>query len=837
MFVRFSQLTRAVDSASIAAAGQVRRIAPNQEELNETCNNPLITPETMYQFYDPFDEDSCVIQAQNLAFARSFANVGIAARQFVEFYGLSPRQVLVDMCATVSEVVDDELVAIEPELQEDFEQLCTRDQRKLIRVTAQIESPTIFLRLIGWQNILLQASSLSETAVLDIVLVMDVSESMANQTTYTDWADAGYPYIYMPPSANDPGGWSNYLRPIAAAYDARYGTPDGFSVFWQDLVQDNSTIPGNAQQEVNTLLETANRNNTTSSPFYYHQAHYAGYPTGTEPREACQVRFFPYSQSFRLPRKPNPDDPASDLRTFYNNVFSGVGGWRGNAFWGGFVPTYNYYGCCNDPNGDGSFGDLLCQPFREARDATERFLHRIDFFRGDRVAFVTYDRSASILYVNQDGGGDITHMIEGEAQAVATLQQNVGVRAEPTYYQPTEQRPFDGVTANVMPWIGPADTLGDHDYPVYSSCPFQDAVLPFPYSAVSSPNTTAVRYPNALHAGMYPRGAGWSTTGVTAYQSYDLWASCGGGNIGAALREANDALLRPRTSRTQGAVWIMVMISDGAAGVSDPVRNGGGFVVPDPIDYPYTREGFQVTYGGFGVCPAGDPPGSQGRPDLPDLVDFTETLNSFPFCSDELPETRHFCFNPAVNTPNEIDVRNGGFPDCEKNYDVDDYAHDWADFVTGIREIDTEASSGGLTQLPTIFTIGFGFNFDYGTTECSRGNINVGANPGESDLDDCLGEEILRYIADVGDNFTIDTDYQQWHRNGGPLDSDDDYGPRGPCEADLTTDRMSAATYEDLVRPLDAGQSCGNYFNAPDEEELDDVFDEIASRMFTRLTR
>jgi hypothetical protein len=32
-------------------------------------------------------------------------------------------------------------------------------------------------------------------------------------------------------------------------------------------------------------------------------------------------------------------------------------------------------------------------------------------------------------------------------------------------------------------------------------------------------------------------------------------------------------------------------------------------------------------------------------------------------------------------------------------------------------------------------------------------------------------------------------------------------------------------------------QSCGNYFFAPDGNELQFVFDEIASRMFTRLAR
>jgi hypothetical protein len=845
MFVRFSQLTRAVDSASIAAAGQVRRTAPNDDELHlappDGAGCPAtVTVDNMYQYYDVQDPDNCVRVAQELAFARSFANVGVAARQFIEFYGLSPRQVLVDMCATVSRVdtATNTLVPIDPGLQEDFDQLCTNDQRKLIRVTAQIESPTIFLRLLGWGNILLQASSLSETAVLDVVLILDVSESMANQTTYKDWAEIGYGYAYMPRSADD-ASWAT-LAPIAAAYDpARYSGATGFTNFWQDMVQDSAAIPGNAQREVNDLLTRTN----TASPFYYAERAIPGYTPTNRPRSECQVRFQPFSTSLGVPSRNDPNDPSDEtanLRAFYNTYFSP--GWQGDGSYGGFVPTYNYFGCCNDPNGDmfptggDDFGDLICQPFKKARDATERFLHRIDFFRGDRVSFVTFDRRANILYVDPDGpgGSDITHMIESEPLAIDTLQRYVGVRAETSFYTPSVTRPYDGTDVSVMPWSGYVE--GDHIYNVYNTCPFHDAVLPYPYSAVSSPDPTNVNYPTAIEKGMYPRGAIWDPlkfpANTLSYKSYDLRASCGGGNIGAALRDANDALLRQRTRRTEGAVWVMVMISDGAAGVSDPVQNGGGYVVPDPIDYPYTRQGFQVTYGGFGLCPAGAGPNTTGAQDQPDLVDMTES--NFPYCSDELPETRHFCFAPEVMTPNELDVTNGLYPNCEEEYDTDDYARDWADFVTGIRNIN-QPSQSGLSQLPTIFTIGFGFDFALNTDECMRGRIQFGPG-GASDLDDCLGEELLRYIADVGDNFQIDTDYQQAYRNGGLYTDESDYGPRGPCEQDIPN-RMGAASQFDLVMPLQAGLSCGNYFNAPDEEELNSVFDEIASRMFTRLTR
>src|SRR5690606_27484198 len=150
MFLNFNTLTRAVDSASVAAAGQVRRMVPTDEELTAACGaaRPI----------DPVNP--CLDDANADAFARSFANVGVAARQFLEFYGINPKAVLVDMCSTVSvyDAGTDTLVPAAVGMEEDFNQLCAgeNNQRKLIRVTAQSSSPTVFLRLIGWPEITLE---------------------------------------------------------------------------------------------------------------------------------------------------------------------------------------------------------------------------------------------------------------------------------------------------------------------------------------------------------------------------------------------------------------------------------------------------------------------------------------------------------------------------------------------------------------------------------------------------------------------------------------------------------------------------------------------------------
>ncbi|NJL56182.1 hypothetical protein HC928_14115 [bacterium] len=292
--------------------------------------------------------------------------------------------------------------------------------------------------------------------------------------------------------------------------------------------------------------------------------------------------------------------------------------------------------------------------------------------------------------------------------------------------------------------------------------------------------------------------------------SYELWASCRGGNVGAALREANNALTDPTTQRREGTVWVMIMLGDGAAGASDPARRFGQVpVVPQPYERQPTadpniyRYGTRGEYGSLGLCPYGQP-NTSGLAEVTDTG--SEPVIEFPYCQDERPETRNFCypgvrarqgfdssvgwpppydigFGPGAldaryadpNLPNPADPYNtwsrpeladaglyydidvGNYPlgfegytvgapaewltSCSLYYDVDDYARDWADFVgqIGVADANPEA-------LPTIFTIGFGLNYD---------NQSDPNRLCENNVPDCLGEELLRYIADVGDNFQM----------------------------------------------------------------------------------
>jgi hypothetical protein len=635
---------------------------------------------------------------------------------------------------------------------------------------------------------------------------------MGEQTDYEDWETVGQGLHYAPPRMNDVynnnvGGYQTMFPPPSYTY-------------W-DFILGRTQVQLDADAAFQPAVAPWKR---------------AAAPPQTAPRPECRYVMHPASLQKVVPGWLLSDYQAN-APAYYSSIVAAGGKWDG------FVPTYDYFGCCNDPDANFNFGDLVCEPFRSARNAVGEFLNRIDFVRGDRIAFVTYDRSATII--DPDGSGPQTHMIDNAVNARDALTSLLGVRASDEFYADTNDNGvWDGFVVN------PANVIGSQiwsindfrtrpvgqltDYPVKDSCTFQNATLNDWYTIYTSnyPSNPPIP-PGATGQGLLegyhynPSGfPGWNIT-QGARRSYQRWAQCRGGNIGAALRQANAALTDPGTARTLGSVWVMVLISDGAAGASDPVRRGVSGFPAGASPYPDGSPGF-VPYGGdygaYGLCPyAGGT----------EMNDPGESPFVLPYCADEVPETRHFCLNRALPPidPSDgaiyVDLNAAG---CSSQYDVDDHARDWADMI-GLLQY--AGSTSGEAQLPTIFTIGFGLDFTYGTTRCAGGFIQSGP-PGESDVMDCMGEELLRYISDVGDNFQLDTNYQQdidfdllYNNNPGP----DGYGTRGPCENPL------APANSNSVEPFTAGESCGNYYNAPTAAELELVFDDIASRMFTRLAR
>jgi Flp pilus assembly protein TadG len=857
LFVRFSTLRRAVDAAAVAAAGQMRRIQ------DPTPANAIA-------------EDQ----------ATSFANMNLAARQFIEVYGLSPSEVTVETCHAQNRNIP---------VQGRDVTLCTADERKLVRVTAQIDSPTTFFSLFGFQTIRLQASSTSETAVLDLVFIMDVSESMLNETTPRTWGAAGYNIGYIPPV---PRLWET--TPERDAWAAL-------------LARSNNQILA----DLNTLL-TPLEGNASERQIRTYAIPGA---TGTlAVRAECQVRFWPggilkaavrdaqtvddyiaalgglgnFISWFNLPAGTTRDDIVN------NNM----------ARWTGFVPNFDFYGCCNDPNGDWNMTDLLCQPFRAARDASTDFMARLDFIRGDRVAIVTFDRLAYLIdpdpSTDLPGSNPVVNdtrdaMIYDQTVAQAVMRERVGVRTESSFYvDGNRDGRWDGFrsggAARDWNFFNTNAVGGIIDHPTRFACPLDNAVLAYPYSLLRDANggtvvpddyrdgfaggggfparpvaldmvdTIPSWYNNLGASGASDR---WIRSGVVSgfyefydrlRRSYEYNASCAGTNIGDGMALASQTL--GRLGRREGAVWIMVLLSDGAAGASSPAYRNGTVATQPNVYNAGTNGGTNPVagqYGGYGLCPYGDNPATNsaytgsnrinayrdnGTPYPAELMhDIT-----FPFCSDIQPQTRHFCADATVPTnpadaPNIGPVRVELSDDaaCERYYDTDDYARDWADYIAvrGVNVFRQSATNPILrntsdTLLPTIFTIGFGLGFD--RTSCGNNN-NMGllGNPVyDCNYEDYLGEELLRYIADAGDNFRIDNDY--WQQELGyripnrvadlAAGQQADWGQRGQCETETGT--------RGVWSPLAPGADCGNYWSA-DAGDLDEVFQEIANRMFTRL--
>jgi hypothetical protein len=112
-------------------------------------------------------------------------------------------------------------------------------------------------------------------------------------------------------------------------------------------------------------------------------------------------------------------------------------------------------------------------------------------------------------------------------------------------------------------------------------------------------------------------------------------------------------------------------------------------------------------------------------------------------------------------------------------YDAADYARDMADSLALTRSVNPKEVIVGTSA--TIYTIGLG--------------KAVVSPP------DYSGEVLLRYIASVGD------------------------------DGDRTTDPCTQPA------PADHKISCGNYYYAPQGGALRTIFEDIAKRIFTRLTR
>lgn len=695
LFVRYSQLRRTVDAAAIAAAGQIRE-------------------------------------------GSDYADVNLAARQFIQLHGLDPSRVLVETCETdvaswragtgawegdphpepTTDVNGDTFIdgrdadgitTFDITTHMGNTELCDwRAPRKLVRVTAQIESETTFLSLLGFTDITLEATSVSETAVLDVVLVMDTSASMALSTQYGD-----YP---LTPGTTLRGGCDVSLLP-----------------------------PGSFDHD--KMVKWAGCcNNPGRDAFVFF--------------DDTEGKWKIYTEN-----GGNPDayDPGIDIIGIEDTAFDGDSG-RPES------PT--------DRSNIGNRTDLVCQPFRQAKDAARNFMQSLDYVRGDRIALVNFDRSGvpivptdfdPLIDIDDEGDPSPRYLMSDEGVAVDTLDQKLGV--------------------NENPVGNAAECVED-----------KKAVLDYNDDNLAN-NSIRSDLTSALPQTDVPGGY---NSEKFKYWSYESVAPCPDTNVGGGLNAANRVLTNPIQIR-RDAVWVIILLGDGAATATDVLLTGAD----NPFEYGYS-----------GMCPwrtwcnrnPGDP---RGRPIYPDCP--ADTTGPFqPYCNDKDPNTRHECLKWSTDIGDRFETDPALYDECVDYYDADDYARDLADFA-GLIEVRPNIPGNFIA----MFTIGFGEEI-----------VDPARPP--------VGVELLRYIADAGDNGRIDDDIQQDLRDDDGILTHfgnyrdpalaDIYGEPGPCEPFAANPREWCGQYYYSCEAGDPDPTCAG-------KDLDAVFDAIASRLFTRLSR
>jgi Flp pilus assembly protein TadG len=812
LFVRFSTLRRAVDAAAIAAAGQVRENA-------------------------------------------TFLTLHAVAQQYIQMHGVQSSTVTVETCET--EVYDWQKannklgtaynVEALNELINAKSELCKKNPQKLVRVSAQVESPTTFLSMLGWRSVTLQTSSVSQTAVLDVAIVLDTSLSQADDTRkaqfkvtsgvadypyafdgYCGDADDNPPYALITPSTDPNNECNNSValknfKPFTDAAPAGLGL-DPYVDFYGPLTPgSNNTLKG-IRRECWYSPHGGQRNTW---------ANYAWAGCCNDPTIQSDAPGNLRSFSATAGTGYNTD-PFWYLYQNFNDANSRImvtgtnpdGATAANLLAGGDdVPT-DLALTTNDTiqaKGDGNYSDLVCQPFKQVRDAARRFLMRLDFVRGDRVVLVTFDSEAKARIPL----GSAIEIINDRQTAIRTLNFQVGVEVNPGLRQIGCQSIFSA----------------NRDY---ENEPFNQP----PMAAMYGPDVNQFNNP-----------------------TYWTVSQCPATNMGGGVQIANAMLVDSRWIRRE-AVWVMVVLSDGFPNRTPPLPDGGGssmvgaiqrswlvendFTPPANLsDYcdwpdrdippnalygtkPQVCPGWGIDDKSFGFCPSWTYQAGAGANPPPAWA--TGAIESAsPYCVDNDPDSRHFCMNAAgvINGPADTTYF------CDPHYDADDYARDRVDFAALNDYTDTAA--GNFIAMYSIFF-------------ANSAGGNIGTN--------IQGIKMLRYMADAGDDGVINNYLQRWYRdmrdasqlcpptglNGNsnaaagctqPVPTSYDpynafftytetHDPCSPLDFNSTaiSDDPTSTSYNDAART-----NCGQFWFASDQNAVNDAFLEIASRLFTRLSR
>lgn len=951
LFIRYSSLSRAVDSAAIAVAGQVKS-GVNFVKLNATAQEYI-----KLQGNGALDVNSVLVETCET----DIYNFVQAYMAFPGSGGAQPTKPFDDLVPsppafTRPDALANTMFAPNSTYPNGYPptKLCQLDPQKLVRVSAQMDSPTTFLSLLGWRSVRLVATATSQTAVLDVALVLDTSWSM-HADTFSDEADltkgrcdraTTFP-IYSDYGVAAP---PNYVQTCWAFTDFTLpptnssSVPGGVGLHRYDPTQATAhdgifqnAGSGGPQPAIRAecATEALRQNNYVgaipppSGPISGFAANYAwsgccntpgqlSYPASVTSTTLQQKAIDAFNQHI----DPNfwiRDDPT------YTEAWIRVNGDDSTVTtdpnWGahminGLADPYNY-------------SALICQPFKRVRDAARHFIENLDFVRGDRIVLVTFaGRAQTVMPLNQS-----VPILLDKNDAIRTLNFQVGVDVE-----------HDWVPKNLDITKGPIDLTM-----VYAGG-----------QSRCSPN-------DDYSFGNYP---------------YDYWrvTQCNDTDTGGGIRQARIALTNAEWVRRE-AVWVIVMLSDGfpnrtdaytptTSGFNDALIQGDphyrvyeedDYTIPapgltaecdnyipgpmlanskpqicpgwgttpvTPLTYPpqYIDPQNPANPHSFGICPMytycgpitdapptqpldwyGTPysycasqnwtsraggvtiPANDYRPfydgTTPPPTGFERWSSGFSGCTATDPDARHFCMNPqgVINPSTSATVTISGTTvvnpnydpnaakDCDPRYDAADYARDQADYAGLLKYVDAAADNSGGRDVPGNFIAMFTIFFSHS---------------GAATLDDgILGVKVLRYIADAGDNGTIDNPLQSWYRQhhwanyaepsvanvwaAAPAPPAGYTQPVYKALTDVffqgsattaTTDPCDQYDYNDqspATRPMPpapsgstqigandavnyeklARTSCGQYYYAKNLSDIDKAFFDISGRLFTRLSR
>ncbi|MCC7362431.1 MAG: VWA domain-containing protein [Anaerolineales bacterium] len=281
-----------------------------------------------------------------------------------------------------------------------------------------------------------------------------------------------------------------------------------------------------------------------------------------------------------------------------------------------------------------------------------------------------------------------------------------------------------------------------------------------------------------------PPGYPYEAAGCVSLVPEQDVSGCQNTSIGGGLKYGGNEF--GRAPIRQESVWVLVLLTDGAANASE-----------DDASVPTLNK----------FCP----PSTWGSMSDPLL----------PYCRDQYNDTRHTVLTPTIwiagapgngippdpghTAPYNPDHTYGALGSPLADYDTEDFARDMADFVA------CAPTYGDAAQWCRD-------SLNYIADEGGQGAVIFAIGLGDSVVENYTtprdaGDSLLKYVANVG------------------LDGDPDPTPSGG-----TIDPCFGIPAPNLTVGND-DYTCGNYYFSESGTGLNAVFEAIASRIFTRLTQ